>query len=134
MAKLIIKRDNDFINGFRDYKIKLDDSIFPLENDEHKILNVTQGLHSLRASIDGCGSKTFNFEITNEEDTFTLLIKNNYVASFILIFSIAAVLSLAFASSLMITKPWIVIASMALMLGLVYFTVLKDRYLKIERV
>ncbi len=77
MEKIVIKRTNEFINRFRNYKIFIDgQQVGTIGNGETKEFLVSIGQHSLIAKIDWCTSQELQINIDENE------IKNIQVSSF----------------------------------------------------
>ena len=72
MAKLVLKRiGNAFINGARDYIIKLDGNrLGGISNNEVLEFEIPAGKHQLQSSIDWLRSSEITFEIKENETKF----------------------------------------------------------------
>ena len=74
MTKIRIERGNDWLNRARKIGIYLDDEkLGTISRNDTKEYNITPGQHELRAKIDWCGSKDYNFSI-NENDSKIFMI------------------------------------------------------------
>ncbi|MGB8193708.1 MAG: hypothetical protein WCF67_17380 [Chitinophagaceae bacterium] len=68
MATLQISRESEYANRFRKINIILDGKkVGELANGESKDFEITEGVHTLHATIDWCGSNPVSFTIADQE-------------------------------------------------------------------
>jgi hypothetical protein len=138
MAKIRIKRTNEWINKARQIGIYLDNQkIGAVSSGETKEFDVPSGQHKVRAKIDWCGSKDLTCQI-NEKEVKTITISGFKYADYSIIgffvpFAIYSLLKVFFntdSSLLAITSLCI---SIILLFGLTYYlTFGRNSYLRIK--
>ena len=68
MAKINIRRTNEYNNRMRDYQIYIDNKkVGTIENGGNKDFEIEEGKHIIEAKIDWCGSPKVTVEIKNGE-------------------------------------------------------------------
>ena len=71
MGKIIISRNQEWNNRFRQFAIILDgQKLGTVANGEVKSFEIPDGNHSLKAKIDWCGSREIEFTVSNEEKRY----------------------------------------------------------------
>ena len=67
-SKIIIKRDKQYADSIRNYKIFLDgEKIYTISNGEEKEFQIGPGKHSIQLKIDWCKSNQIEFEIKDNQ-------------------------------------------------------------------
>jgi hypothetical protein len=73
MARIIIKRTNEYINYFRDIRLYGDDKLVGrISSGKTITFEVKPGVHTLQAKIDWAGSKKITFKTGEEDRKFIL--------------------------------------------------------------
>jgi hypothetical protein len=68
MAKLSIKRSSEFLNRTRNIAIYIDgQKVGVMSNGDIRDFEVAEGTHTLKAKIDWCGSRDYNFTVVGNE-------------------------------------------------------------------
>lgn len=76
MAKLIVTRSSEWTNRGRAINIYLDgQKLGPMKNGATQEFDIPDGIHSLQAKIDWCGSRNYSFMVT-DNDTKTIRISS----------------------------------------------------------
>ena len=80
MAKLVIKRIFEWNNSIKDVEVYLDGKLIGvIVNNQTKEFDIDPGWHELKAKISWCGSKTFTFDVLEEETYNIELSSSNLV-------------------------------------------------------
>lgn len=100
-SKIIIKREKQYADSLRKYKIFLDGKeVDTISRDEEKEFQINSGKHNIQLKIDWCKSNQIEFEI-NKNQKLNFLCGSN-------------------------------LKGLKLFLGLLYITILTNKYLYIE--
>lgn len=138
MAKIRIKRSNEWINGTRQFCVYLDDQkVGTISKGETKDFDIPAGQYKVRAKIDWLGSNYLLCQVS-ENELKTLTVSNfkygNYfIFGYVLPFSIYLLLKLFFETDLNL------VATLGFCLALSVFSILtycfafgRDSYLQIK--
>jgi hypothetical protein len=129
--KIKLKRDNDFIYGFRNFSINVDDSCYALENGQCIELEVTEGDHIIKASIDWCYSNTLHLNGQNSEDR-VIVIRNNYLYQVLLVVILLPLAVFLIDSDTNFIALIGIVFSFQVLAILLFNTVWKHKYLLLE--
>lgn len=132
MAKLILKRSNEFMNSFRPYKVYLNSKLFEISNNEQKVMEIEQGSHNIKVKIDWCGSKNYNFVVSFDDEIINLEIRNYISSKFAMVFTSICLLLIFLPTSILQPINWAFITASGLILLISYITVLRNKYLIIR--
>jgi len=137
MAKIRIKRTNEWNNRFRQIGVYLDNQkIGSILNGETKEFDIPSGQHTVRAKIDWCGSKDLTCQI-NENEIKTVTISSfkfgNYLMPGFAGLMVLYLILKKFVDS-QITDILLVITVPILLLAAYNLTVGRSSYLQIKEI
>ncbi|MGZ3852374.1 MAG: hypothetical protein ACXVLT_08150 [Flavisolibacter sp.] len=71
MGKIIVSRQQEWNNRLRQFAIYLDgQKLGTVANGEVKSFDIPDGIHSLKAKVDWCGSREIEFAVSPEEKKY----------------------------------------------------------------
>ncbi len=131
MAKLIVKRANEYMNMTRKINLYIDgNKVGVIANNKTEEFEIPEGTHTIKAKVDWCGSRDFQFSVSTGETKYVKLSGIPYASPVLLTWAILFVLNLMLSFStgqnfgLYFTIPLAIIL-------VYYFTIGRNDYLRI---
>ncbi len=134
MSRLVLHRENNYVNRMRSYKIYLDGTLLDtISNGKSKEIEIPDGTHSLQAKMDWCSSPPVPFEVgQNATATFKI---SGYKHSNWLVWVVLAIIFIHLALQYFFHISWLLwfVVPFAF-LNIYYVTLGRKQYLTLKQV